>query len=82
MERSATEATRPRQFRSRHLHALLAGLGVLAAALFLGAFDGGLPKPARAEVAAPAAASSAGGLCFGGPGGELLASAPAGQGCR
>ncbi len=63
------------------LHALVAGLaGVLAAALFLGVFDGGLPRPVRAEVAL--AAPSAPGLCFHGPGGELLDFAPAGQGCR
>ena len=68
---------------SRLLHALLAGLGgLLAAALFLGVFDGGLTKPARAEVAALAAASPATGLCFHGPGGELLGVAPAGQHCR
>ena len=42
---------------SRLLHAIVAALaGVFAAALFLGAFDGGLPRPARAEVAALAAA--------------------------
>ncbi len=64
------------------LRALVAGLaGVLAAALFLGAFDGGLPRPVRAEVAL-AAAPSAPGLCFHGPGGELLDFAPAAQGCR
>jgi hypothetical protein len=61
------------------LSAAMAGLvGLLAAALFSGAFDGGFPKPARAEVAAPAVA----GLCFHGQGGELLHFAPAGQGCR
>jgi hypothetical protein len=66
---------------SRLLHTLVAGLaGVLAAALFLGVFDGGLPRPVRAEVAL--AAPSAPGLCFHGPGGELLDFAPAGQGCR
>ena len=83
MESSATAATMPRLFPTRVFHALLAGLGgVLAAALFLEAFDGGLPKPARAEVAALAAASSPGGLCFKGPGAEFLDFAPAGQGCR
>ena len=82
MERSATEATTFRPFLTRLLSTLAAGLaGVLAAALFLGVFDGGLPRPARAEVA-PAAAPSAPGLCFNGPGGELLDLAPAGQGCR
>ena len=66
------------------LHALVAGLGgVLAAVLFLGVFDGGLPRPVHAEVAAlTAAAPSASGLCFNGPAGELLDFAPAGQGCR
>ncbi len=68
---------------SRFLHTLVAGLaGVLAAALFLGAFDGGLPRPVHAEVVLAAAAPSAPGLCFHGPGGELLDFAPAGQGCR
>jgi hypothetical protein len=46
--------------------------GVLAAALFLGAFDGG-PAQARARGSrAVAAAPSAPGLCFKGPGGKLL----------
>ena len=68
---------------SRFLHTLVAGLaGVLAAALFLGVFDGGLPRPVRAEAALVAAAPSAPGLCFNGPGGELLDFAPTGQGCR
>ncbi len=70
----------------RFLHTLVAGIaGVLAAALFLGAFDGGLPRPVHAEVArvvVVAAAPSAPGLCFHGAGGELLDFAPAGQGCR
>ncbi len=67
---------------SRLLRSFVAGLaGVLAVALFLGAFDGGLPRPVHAEVAL-AAAPSAPGLCFNGPGGELLDFAPAGQGCR
>ena len=69
----------------RFLRTLVAGLaGVLAAALFLGAFDGGLPRPVHAEAArvAAAAAPSAPGLCFHGAGGELLDFAPAGQGCR
>ena len=67
---------------SRLFRSFVAGLaGVLAAALFLGAFDGGLPRPVHAEVAL-AAAPSAPGLCFNGPGGELLDFAPAGQGCR
>jgi hypothetical protein len=65
------------------LHALVAGLGgVLAAALFLGVFDGGLPRPVHAEVALLAAAPSAPGLCLNGPGGEFLDFAPSGQGCR
>ncbi len=82
MERSATEATASRPFLTRLLHTLVAGFaGVLAAALFLGVFDGGLPRPVHAEVA-PAAALSAPGLCFNGPGGELLDFAPAGRGCR
>ena len=69
----------------RFLRTLVAGLaGVLAAALFLGAFDGGLPRPVHAEVAlaAATAAPSAPGLCFHGAGGELLDFAPAGRGCR
>ena len=83
MERSATEATASRLFLTRLLGTLAAGLGGLfAAALFLGVFDGGLPRPAQAEVAALAAAPSAPGLCFNGPGGELLDFAPAGRGCR
>ena len=66
----------------RFLHSLVAGLGgVLAAALFLGAFDGGLPRHVHAEVAL-AAAPSAPSLCFSGPGGELPGFAPSGQGCR
>ncbi len=69
----------------RFLHTLVAGLaGVLAAALFLGAFDGGLPRPLHAEAAlvAAAAAPPAPGLCFHGAGGELLDFAPVGRGCR
>ncbi len=66
----------------RFLHTLVAGIaGVLAAALFLGVFDGGLPRPVHAEVTL-AAAPSAPGLCFHGAGGELLDFAPAGRGCR
>ncbi len=71
---------------SRFLHTLVAGLagfaGVLGAALFLGVFDGGLPRPVHAEAALAAAAPSAPGLCFHGSAGELLDFAPAGQGCR
>ena len=82
MEHSATEATTSRPFLTRLLNTLAAGLGgLVAAALFLGVFDGGLPRPVHAE-AALAAAPSAPGLCFHGPGGELLDFAPAGQGCR
>ena len=69
----------------RFLHTLVAGFaGVLAAMLFLGVFDGGLPRPVHAEAAAlvAAAAPPAPSLCFHGPGGELLDFAPAGQGCR
>ena len=68
----------------RFSQTLVAGLaGVLAAALFLGAFDGGLPRPVHAQVAlATAATPSTPGLCFHGAGGELLDFAPAGQGCR
>ena len=67
----------------RFLHTLVAGLaGVLAAALFLGVFDGGLPRPVHAEVALLAAAPSAPSLCFNGPGGEFLDFAPVGQRCR
>jgi hypothetical protein len=63
----------------RRLNAVVAGLvGLLAVAFFSGTFDGGVPKPARAEVAAPAIS----GLCFHGPGGELLDFAPAGRRCR
>ncbi len=66
---------------SRFLHTLVAGLaGVLGAALFLGVFDGGLPRPVRAEVTLTAA-PSAPGLCFHGPAGELLDFAPAGRRC-
>ena len=83
MERSATEATASRLSLTRLLGALAAGLaGVLAAALFLGVSDGGLPRPVHAEVVLAAAAPAAPGLCFGGPGGELLDFAPAGRGCR
>ena len=84
MGHSATEATMSRPFLTRLLHTLVAGFaGVLAAALFLGVFDGGLPRPVHAEVAALAAAApSAPGLCFHGPAGELLDFAPAGRGCR
>jgi hypothetical protein len=64
------------------LQALVAALGgVLATTLFLGVFDGGVPRPVHAEVAL-AAAPSAPSLCFNGPGGEFLDFAPAGQGCR
>ena len=64
------------------LQALVAGLGgVLATALSLGTFEGGLPRPVHAEVAL-AAAPSAPGLCFNGPGGEFLDVAPVGQRCR
>ncbi len=67
----------------RFLHTLAAGLaGVLAAALLLGVFAGGLPRPVHAEAAALVAAPSAPSLCFDGPGGEFLDVAPAGQGCR
>ena len=84
MEHSATEATTSRPFLTRLLNTLVAGFaGVLAAALFLGVFDGGLPRPVHAEVAlAAAAAPPAPGVCFNGPGGELLDFAPAGRGCR
>ena len=64
-------------------HALVAGLcGVLAAALFMGVFDGGLPRPVHAEATLAAAAPSAPRLCFNGPGGEFLDVAPVGQRCR
>ena len=66
----------------RFLHTLVAGVaGALAAMVFLGVFDGGLPRPVHAEVVS-VAAPSAPGLCFHGPGGELLDFGPAGQGCR
>ena len=82
MEHSATEAATSRPFLTRLLSTLLAGFaGVLAAALFLGVFDGGLPRHVHAEVALAAAAAPPA-LCFSGPGGELLDVAPAGRGCR
>jgi hypothetical protein len=74
----------------RFLHTVVAGLaGVLAAAPFLEAFDGGLPpNPARAEAAAAVLASESGparppvpSLCFDGPGGEFLEFTPAGKRC-
>ena len=65
----------------RLLETVVAGLGGgFAAALFLGVFDGGLPRPVHAEVALVAAPAP--GLCFHGPGSEFLDVAPAGQGCR
>ena len=72
---AASESSRPRR-----LNAVVAGfVGLLGAALFSGAFEGGFPTtPARAEVAAAPVA----GLCFHGQGGELLDFAPAGQRCR
>ncbi len=80
MERSATEAAASRLSLARLLGTLAAGLaGVLAAALFLGVFDGGLPRPVHAGAALAAAPPA---LCFSGPGGELLDVAPAGRGCR
>ena len=80
---SSTDAALEPSSAPRFLHTLVASLaGVLAAALFLGAFDGGLPRPVHAEAAALVAAPSAPGLCFHGPGGELLDFAPAGRGCR
>jgi hypothetical protein len=67
----------------RFLHALVAGLAsVLAAALFLGTFDGRPPRPMHAEVALAASPPLVPGLCFRGPQGDLLDFAPAGQGCR
>ena len=72
----------------RFCNGIVAGLGgLLAAALFLGVFDGGLPKPARAEAAEAVVLAGGGGparppiprLCFHGPGGELLDIASAGQ---
>ena len=75
------QSSRPR----RLLDAAAAGLGALfAAALFLGLFDHGLPPKltrAEAEPVRAAAAPSAPGLCFHGPGGELLDFAPAGRRC-
>ena len=85
----SNDAASERTSGSRLFHALVAGLaGLLAAALFSGLFHGGLPRPARAEEAAvaaaggPAARPPAPGLCFHGPGGELLDFAPAGRHCR
>ena len=69
---SSSDAALQPSSAPRLLHSLAAGLaGILAAALFLGVFDGGLPRPVHAEPAL-AAAPSAPGLCFHGPGGELL----------
>ena len=68
----------------RLLDVAVAGLGALfAAALFLGLFDHGLPpKPAWAAAApVPTAAPPAPGLCFHGPGSELLDFVPAGRPC-
>ena len=80
---SSTDAALEPRSAPRFLHTLVAGLaGVLAAALFLGVFDGGLPRPVHAEVALAAPPAPAPGLCFHGSGGELLDFAPAGQGCR
>ena len=62
------------------LHALAAGFGgVLATALLLGVFGGGMPRPVHAEAEA---APSAPNLCFNGPGSEFLNVAPVGQRCR
>jgi hypothetical protein len=75
----SNDAALERSRRPRRFDAVVAGLvGLLAAAVFSGAFDGGFPKPAHAEVAALPVA----GLCFHGQGGELLDFAPAGQRCR
>ncbi len=77
----SNDATLELRSASWLLHALMAGLGgVFAAALFLGVFDGGLPRPVHAEAAL--AAPSAPGVCFNGPGGEFLDFAPVGQRCR
>jgi hypothetical protein len=66
---------------ARLFRAVAAGLGgLLAAALFVWVFDGGLPKPSRAEAAV--AAPSGPGLCMHGAGGELLDFAPAGRHCQ
>ncbi len=72
----------------RLLDATVAGLGaLLTATLFLGAFGGGLPMPVRVEAALVLAGGGAParphvpGMCFHGPGGELLDLAPAGQRC-
>jgi hypothetical protein len=76
-------ATLGRGGRPRLPEAVAVGFGALfAAALFLGLFDHGLPpKPTRAAAATAAAMPSAPGLCFHGPGGELVDFAPAGQRC-
>ncbi len=80
---SSTDAALGPSTASRFLHPLVAGFaGVLAAALFLGVFDGSLPRPVHAEAALAPVAAAAPGLCFHGAGGELLDFAPAGQGCR
>lgn len=87
----SNDATLKHRSGSPLLNATAPGLGALvAAAQFLGMFDGGLPKSARAEVAAPAVLAGGGGplrpsipgLCFHGPGGELLDLSQAGQHCR
>ncbi len=77
--------------RPRLLDATVGGLGaLLTATLFLGAFGGGLRKPARVEVEAAApvmagwgapARPPVPGMCFHGAGGELLDLAPSGQRC-
>jgi hypothetical protein len=81
---SSNDAVLERSIGQQPLNALVAVLGgLLAATLFLGVSDRGLPKPASAEVAALAASPSGPGVwCFHGPGGELLDFAPAGRGCR
>ena len=79
---SSTDAALGPSTASLFLRCFVAGLaGVLAAALFLGVCYSGLPRPMHAEVAL-AAAPSAPGLCFNGPGGEFLDVAPVGQRCR
>ena len=71
-----------RSGRPRLLEAVAVGFGALfAAALFLGLFDHGLPPKPKRAAAAQVAMPSASGLCFHGPGGELIDFAPAGQRC-
>ena len=87
----SNDAAFKRSGAPRLLGATVAWFGaLLTAALVSGLFDGGLPEHTWAEAAAPVALAAGGGpagpsmqgMCFDGPGGELLDFAPAGQHCR